>query len=36
MEVIYEVGFNELKYFRKCFKDEFGITSSEYKKQFKE
>jgi signal transduction histidine kinase/ligand-binding sensor domain-containing protein/AraC-like DNA-binding protein len=32
MEVMYEVGFNDLKHFRRCFKSEFGITPSEYKK----
>ena len=32
MEVTYEVGFNDLKHFRECFKEEFGITPSEYKK----
>ncbi len=30
-EVTYEVGFNDLKYFRRCFKDEFGVLPNEYK-----
>lgn len=28
----YAVGFNDLKYFRKCFKDQFGMTPSKFKK----
>ena len=32
-EIAYQVGFNDLKYFRKCFKKEYGMTPSEYKKQ---
>jgi signal transduction histidine kinase/ligand-binding sensor domain-containing protein/DNA-binding response OmpR family regulator len=31
-EVALQVGFNEVKYFRKYFKDEFGVTPNEYKK----
>lgn len=34
-EITYEVGFNDLQYFRKCFKEEFGITPSDYLKQHK-
>jgi signal transduction histidine kinase/DNA-binding response OmpR family regulator/ligand-binding sensor domain-containing protein len=29
-EVTYDVGFIDLKYFRKCFNDEFGMNPSEY------
>lgn len=29
-EVAYATGFNNPKYFSKCFKDEFGITPSEF------
>lgn len=29
-EVTYDVGFIDLKYFRKCFFDEFGVNPSEY------
>ena len=32
-DVAYDTGFNDLKYFRKCFKSVFGVTPSEYKKQ---
>jgi len=31
-QIAYEVGFNDLKYFRECFKDFFKKTPSEYKK----
>ncbi len=30
-EVTYEVGFNDLKYFRECFKKEFGILPQDFK-----
>jgi len=33
-EVAYQVGFNDPKYFRKYFKDEYGISPNEYKKKF--
>lgn len=29
-EVTYDVGFIDLKYFRKCFHDEFGVNPSDY------
>lgn len=31
--VTYEVGFNDLKYFRNCFKKEFGVLPSQYAKE---
>ncbi len=31
-EIAFEVGFNDPKYFRKYFKEEFGVTPNEYKK----
>ena len=31
-EIAYDLGFNDLKYFRKCFKEEFGVTPSAFKK----
>lgn len=31
-EVTYDVGFIDLKYFRKCFNDEFGVNPSDYAK----
>lgn len=33
-EIAFQVGFNDPKYFRKYFKDEFGVTPNEYKKRF--
>jgi signal transduction histidine kinase/ligand-binding sensor domain-containing protein/DNA-binding response OmpR family regulator len=33
-EAAFQTGFNDLKLFRKYFKDEFGVTPTEYKKQF--
>lgn len=32
-EITYKVGFNDLQYFRKCFKSEFGITPSQVLKK---
>jgi len=32
-EVVYMVGFSDLKYFRQCFAKEFGASPSEYMKQ---
>jgi AraC-like DNA-binding protein len=29
-EVTYDVGFNDLQYFRTCFKKQFGLSPSEY------
>ncbi|WP_303315299.1 two-component regulator propeller domain-containing protein [Flavivirga abyssicola] len=31
--IAYDVGFNDLKYFRKCFKKAFNDTPSQYRKQ---
>ena len=31
-EIAYDLGFNDLKYFRKCFKEEFGVSPSAFKK----
>jgi ligand-binding sensor domain-containing protein/signal transduction histidine kinase/DNA-binding response OmpR family regulator len=35
-EVAYMVGFKELSHFRKCFRQEFGMSASEYAEKFKE
>jgi YesN/AraC family two-component response regulator len=32
-QVTYDVGFNDIHYFRKCFSEEFGMTPSAYIKQ---
>ncbi len=32
-EITYQVGFNDLQYFRDCFKKQFGINPSEYSMQ---
>ncbi|TZF86280.1 response regulator (plasmid) [Pedobacter sp. BS3] len=34
-EVAYIVGFSDINYFRKCFKEQFGFTPKEYSKQSK-
>ena len=31
-EVTYEVGFTDRQYFRNCFKKQFGVNPSRYKK----
>ncbi|MDL2323058.1 response regulator [Bacteroidales bacterium OttesenSCG-928-A17] len=35
-EVIYQVGFRDLAYFRKCFREQYGCSPSEYIRQTKE
>ncbi|RAV28206.1 hybrid sensor histidine kinase/response regulator transcription factor [Sinomicrobium soli] len=35
-QIAYEVGFNDLKYFRKCFKEFFKVTPSAYKRDHAE
>src|SRR5690606_35183051 len=32
-QIAYEVGFNDLKYFRESFKEYFQLTPSEYKRK---
>ncbi|MBJ6368253.1 two-component regulator propeller domain-containing protein [Snuella sedimenti] len=32
-DVAYQIGFNDLKYFRKCFKETFNQTPSQYRKE---
>ncbi|MGQ1783676.1 MULTISPECIES: hybrid sensor histidine kinase/response regulator [unclassified Saccharicrinis] len=32
-DIVYEVGFNDVKYFRECFRKQFNVTPSEYAKQ---
>ena len=34
-EITYQVGFNDLQYFRDCFKKQFGVKPSEYLQQGK-
>lgn len=35
-EIAYKVGMNSIAYFRSCFKEEFGMTPSEYLRRVKE
>lgn len=35
-EIAYKVGMNSTGYFRQCFKDEFGLSPSDYLKQIKQ
>lgn len=35
-EITYHVGFNDLQYFRDCFKKQFGVNPSEYAQDIKE
>ena len=34
-KLLYKVGMNSTGYFRQCFKDEFGVSPSDYLKQIK-
>jgi transcriptional regulator GlxA family with amidase domain len=34
-EICFEVGFNDLKYFGKCFRAKYNYTPVEYRKQFR-
>lgn len=34
-EVCFEVGFNDLKYFGKCFRAKYNYTPAEYRRQFR-
>ncbi|PKQ64285.1 hypothetical protein BZG02_05560 [Labilibaculum filiforme] len=35
-DVVYEVGFNDMKYFRECFRKQFGTTPSEFIRRHRE
>jgi signal transduction histidine kinase/ligand-binding sensor domain-containing protein/DNA-binding response OmpR family regulator len=32
-EIMYEIGFSNLSYFSKCFRNEFGVTPKEYQRK---
>ncbi len=32
-EIAYYIGFSDVAYFRKCFKEKYGMSASDYKKQ---
>ena len=34
-DVVYEVGFNDMKYFRECFRKQFDTTPSDYIRQYR-
>jgi signal transduction histidine kinase/ligand-binding sensor domain-containing protein/DNA-binding response OmpR family regulator len=34
-EIIYQVGFRDFAYFRKCFREQYGANPSEYAEKFK-
>jgi len=34
-EVTYKVGFNDLQYFRTCFKKRYGLTPSTYANKYR-
>lgn len=34
-DAAYESGFNDIGYFRNCFKDEYGVSPSVYAKRLK-
>ncbi len=34
-EIVYQVGFRDLAYFRKCFREQYGTSPSEYAAKFK-
>lgn len=34
-EVVYHVGFRDMPYFRKCFRNQYGATPSEYAAKFR-
>jgi CheY-like chemotaxis protein/anti-sigma regulatory factor (Ser/Thr protein kinase) len=34
-EIIYQVGFRDMAYFRKCFREQYGTSPSEYAEKFK-